>query len=894
MFRSVLRESSSESRAGGSALAARVSRDARELSVSQSARRGRRRSFAVACATLLSLLAAPASAGLKLKAHPTNGAAAHLQSTLRHIKGCMGNTTVAMAADGTISVGPVPMGGDNKFAAAIRTIVNGVAVELEVGRNIPKVIVGRFNKIVGGADADKTTGTQTIDLDDIEKLPNTSDCIETLWAALIHELWELHYAKTNFATDGKFMKAHNEAIKKENEVLAEQNALAHGERDDTCMRQPKTIGNPVTMGDCVTAILEFQLGHKKVGGAKAWGVYTATVVVKKSNGDVKSGPQITKVEVETGAGAALKRVVVTNPDPVVQYFDGETDTFVSEFENFPGHPQSRPGFVAAGSDGALYVTEELLNTIERRDQLTQSSLGSISHPLLVGPRGIDYYFDQQQVAVACSNNKILFFETNGTFVRELTDPALNGPTDMALDDGRFTRIGVSAEVPSAYVCNSGSNNVLILGLFGGVLGTLSSPSLSQPSGIARDPEGNTYVSSFGTNQVLVFAGNGQVIRTLSDSSLQGPQGIVLDLHEGTVARVLVAGKTSRNVVSFHADGSVTAFTAPNMVCPKGLELLNDVQSPGTRMDVTGPLVDCNSSGTVDDDEVARGLVLDIDNDAIPDECEFRYFTATLDGLQETPPNSSPATGDGCFTVDLEANTLAYLVEFTGLVGIETAAHIHGFAPPGVAAPVLQPIALGSPSSGTWSYSQSQEAGIVAGQTYVNVHTDVFPGGEIRGQIVAAPAASAYCFGDGSGTPCPCGNAGLAGNGCASSVNLSGAHLNAAGFASLACDGLVLIGSGMSNAAVLYFQGSQQEASGAGSLFGDGLLCASGSLIRLSSKINVAGISRFPASGDVPVHVRGLINAPQTAEYQCWYRNAAPWCTPATFNTTNGVHVTWVP
>ncbi|MEQ1728806.1 MAG: hypothetical protein ABL982_10525, partial [Vicinamibacterales bacterium] len=41
-----------------------------------------------------------------------------------------------------------------------------------------------------------------------------------------------------------------------------------------------------------------------------------------------------------------------------------------------------------------------------------------------------------------------------------------------------------------------------------------------------------------------------------------------------------------------------------------------------------------------------------------------------------------------------------------------------------------------------------------------------------------PAGVPYCFGDGTGTACPCGNAGAAGNGCASSINANGANLAA--------------------------------------------------------------------------------------------------------------------
>jgi hypothetical protein len=42
-------------------------------------------------------------------------------------------------------------------------------------------------------------------------------------------------------------------------------------------------------------------------------------------------------------------------------------------------------------------------------------------------------------------------------------------------------------------------------------------------------------------------------------------------------------------------------------------------------------------------------------------------------------------------------------------------------------------------------------------------------------------------------------------------------------------------------------------------------------------------------------VRGLIPlAGGTREYQCWYRNAAAFCTASTFNLTNGLEILWQP
>jgi hypothetical protein len=157
-------------------------------------------------------------------------------------------------------------------------------------------------------------------------------------------------------------------------------------------------------------------------------------------------------------------------------------------------------------------------------------------------------------------------------------------------------------------------------------------------------------------------------------------------------------------------------------------------------------------------------------------------------------------------------------------------------------------------------------------------------------ITPSSAGSAYCFGDGSGTPCPCGNGGASGNGCASSVNASGANLSATGSATIASDTLVLRGSGMPNSSALYFQGTTRISPA----FGDGIRCAGGAVIRLGTKSNVAGASTYPSGADATVSVRGLVAAGNVRDYQCWYRNAAAFCSPSTFNLTNGLEVAWGP
>jgi hypothetical protein len=92
---------------------------------------------------------------------------------------------------------------------------------------------------------------------------------------------------------------------------------------------------------------------------------------------------------------------------------------------------------------------------------------------------------------------------------------------------------------------------------------------------------------------------------------------------------------------------------------------------------------------------------------------------------------------------------------------------------------------------------------------------------------------------------------------------------------------------------LYFQGTAQVNAGLGAPFGDGLRCVGGSVIRLGLETNVAGVSQYPSGVEAPVSIRGAIpGAGSVRYYQCWFRNAAAFCTPATFNLTNGMAVTW--
>jgi hypothetical protein len=156
----------------------------------------------------------------------------------------------------------------------------------------------------------------------------------------------------------------------------------------------------------------------------------------------------------------------------------------------------------------------------------------------------------------------------------------------------------------------------------------------------------------------------------------------------------------------------------------------------------------------------------------------------------------------------------------------------------------------------------------------------------------------FCFGDGTGLLCPCSPSpvpnGAPGNGCPNSVNAAGANLAATGTASISADTVVLNATGTPNSSVLFFQGTTQAGSpaGNGTAFGDGKRCAGGTVIRLGTKTAVAGASSYPVGADLSVSVRGNVTVPGTRTYQAWYRNAATFCTAATFNLSNGYEIAW--
>jgi hypothetical protein len=147
------------------------------------------------------------------------------------------------------------------------------------------------------------------------------------------------------------------------------------------------------------------------------------------------------------------------------------------------------------------------------------------------------------------------------------------------------------------------------------------------------------------------------------------------------------------------------------------------------------------------------------------------YDAILTGPAESPANASPGTGFAEITIDTTTHELNIITTtFSGLLGTTTASHIHcctavpeaGTAGVATETPAFVGFPLGVTSgsyshlfddtqAATWNASfitahgstplgaeSALAAGLAAGDAYLNIHSTVVPGGEIRGFLVPAP------------------------------------------------------------------------------------------------------------------------------------------------------------
>jgi hypothetical protein len=138
--------------------------------------------------------------------------------------------------------------------------------------------------------------------------------------------------------------------------------------------------------------------------------------------------------------------------------------------------------------------------------------------------------------------------------------------------------------------------------------------------------------------------------------------------------------------------------------------------------------------------------------------EVYTLTASLSGDQETPAPglNTGAFGSATVTVDTGARTVTYRVDVFNLPSGVTASHIHAGGA-GTAGPVVVNFAPPINASNDFSFSGTVRdtefvlrpdqgirsaddmfQAIIGGNSYVNVHSQVNGGGEIRGRLTLKP------------------------------------------------------------------------------------------------------------------------------------------------------------
>lgn len=119
--------------------------------------------------------------------------------------------------------------------------------------------------------------------------------------------------------------------------------------------------------------------------------------------------------------------------------------------------------------------------------------------------------------------------------------------------------------------------------------------------------------------------------------------------------------------------------------------------------------------------------------AFPVGAETVKYMADMNASSEVPPNDSTATGTADVTIDTDAKTVSWKVNYDNLTGDALAAHIHGPASDSENAPPM--VTLDPIMDGSGAITDEQITAIQDGKAYVNVHTDKNPDGEIRGQLM---------------------------------------------------------------------------------------------------------------------------------------------------------------
>lgn len=163
--------------------------------------------------------------------------------------------------------------------------------------------------------------------------------------------------------------------------------------------------------------------------------------------------------------------------------------------------------------------------------------------------------------------------------------------------------------------------------------------------------------------------------------------------------------------------------------------------------------------------------------AVPAAADQTFYQAALDGSSESPPNTSPATGMTTVSIDSNLRTMHIHESFSGLTADTTVSHIHccttepnsGTAGVATAVPTFPDFPAGV-RAGIYDHTFDMKdasnynpafiaangnnvdgafsallTGMNTGGAYSNIHSTLFPTGEIRGFLAPIPEPETYAM-----------------------------------------------------------------------------------------------------------------------------------------------------
>jgi DNA-binding beta-propeller fold protein YncE len=401
-------------------------------------------------------------------------------------------TKVTIANDGALSVAA----GGNASATRLRNMANdpNVSVTLEVVDANSRVFFGRWNSQDPNNPYGKTTGTQTVDINDLEQIGNVLNSYGfTPDLVLMHEIAEVYEGKKNHGACWAYQQSHTRGgIAAENELMGE-----HGTQTIN-----RFIQDPNGM-----YLLKIKRpdGSHVVVGFDPWAADPNNLV------------RWFKERVDCNTVEGL--IAIADPDPQVHLlmFDPDGDPY---FIKPVDTENSMPTGVAFDPLlGDLYVAEDLADMDEVRvfDSMGHH-FGTITAPELIDPKGIDVDPVSGDVFVAVRGG-ILRYDFFWTYLGSYHSPDEDfTPTDVAVwrNDGVLPCLYGEGDIYDIFVTDSLTNQVYRFDVEEDMhAGThrlaFGRPHLSAPEGLTVGPYDAVWVASTGNDRIYSFTPTGELI-----------------------------------------------------------------------------------------------------------------------------------------------------------------------------------------------------------------------------------------------------------------------------------------------------------------------------------------------------------------------------------------------